>query len=84
MIIKNEKGDKVVDLSVKSAQNIQYMVNQITTKLRMVNTGAISPEHFSTSSYEDLKDIYDLVIRKQSFSPNEMQAIAEELGNLRK
>ncbi|MCP3762135.1 DUF1128 domain-containing protein [Domibacillus sp. A3M-37] len=73
-----------MDLSVKSAQNIQYMVNQITTKLRMVNTGAISPEHFSTSSYEDLKDIYDLVIRKQSFSPNEMQAIAEELGNLRK
>lgn len=73
-----------MDLSVKSAENIQYMVNQITTKLRMVNTGAISSEHFSTSSYEDLKDIYDLVIRKQSFSPNEMQAIAEELGNLRK
>ncbi|OES45085.1 DUF1128 domain-containing protein [Domibacillus iocasae] len=73
-----------MDLSIKSAQNIKYMVDQITTKLRMVNTGAISPEHFSTSSYEDLKDIYDLVMRKQSFSPNEMQAIAEELGNLRK
>ena len=73
-----------MDLSVKSTENIQYMVEQITTKLRMVNAGAISPEHFSTSSYDDLKDIYDLVIRKQSFSPNEMQAIAEELGNLRK
>lgn len=84
MMRKNEKGDILVDLSVQSAENIQYMVNQITTKLRMVNTGAISPEHFSTSSYEDLKDIYELVIRKQSFSPNEMQAIAEELGNLRK
>ncbi len=84
MMRKNEKGDILVDLSVQSAENIQYMVNQITAKLRMVNTGAISPEHFSTSSYEDLKDIYELVIRKQSFSPNEMQAIAEELGNLRK
>ncbi|OMP68134.1 DUF1128 domain-containing protein [Domibacillus epiphyticus] len=73
-----------MDLSVKSAENIQYMVEQITTKLRMVNTGAISPEHFSNSSYDDLKDIYELVARKNSFSPNEMQAIAEELGNLRK
>lgn len=73
-----------MDLSVRSAENIQYMVEQITTKLRMVNTGAISPEHFSTSSYEDLKEIYELVIRKNSFSPNEMEAIAEELGNLRK
>jgi uncharacterized protein YfkK (UPF0435 family) len=84
MMVKNEKGDDVLDLSKKSAENIQYMVDEITTKLRMVNTGAISPEHFSTSSYDDLKDIYELVVRKQSFSPSEMQAIAEELGNLRK
>lgn len=73
-----------MDLSVKSNENIQYMVEQITTKLRMVNTGAISSDHFSTSSYDDLKDIYELVIRKTSFSPSEMQAIVEELGNLRK
>ncbi len=84
MIIKNEKGDITVDLSVQSTENIQYMVNEITKKLRMVNTGAISAEHFISSSYEDLKDIYELVARKNSFSPNEMQAIAEELGNLRK
>jgi uncharacterized protein YfkK (UPF0435 family) len=73
-----------VDLSVKSIENIQYMVDEITKKLRMVNTGAISPEHFIDSSYEDLKDIYELVARKNAFSPNEMQAIVEELGNLRK
>lgn len=84
MMIKNEKGDITVDLNVKSTENIQYMVDAITKKLRMVNTGAISPEHFNGSSYDDLKDIYELVARKDTFSPNEMQAIAEELGNLRK
>lgn len=73
-----------MDLQVPSKENIQYMVNQITEKLRMVNTGALNPEHFSTASYEDLKELYDHVAKKQSFSPNEMQAIAEELGNLRK
>ncbi|KAB7705399.1 DUF1128 family protein [Bacillus aerolatus] len=73
-----------MDLSVKSPENIEYMVEQITSKLRMVNVGAIKPDHFSEASYEDLKEIYELVNRKSNFSPSEMQAIAEELGNLRK
>jgi uncharacterized protein YfkK (UPF0435 family) len=34
--------------------------------------------------YNELKEIYEMVMKKQSFSPSEMQAIAEELGNLRK
>ncbi|MBM7650220.1 uncharacterized protein YfkK (UPF0435 family) [Bacillus ectoiniformans] len=73
-----------MDLSVKSPENIEYMVEKITTKLRMANVGAIRPNHFSESSYEDLKEIYEMVERKTNFSPSEMQAIAEELGNLRK
>ncbi|MFK2826148.1 DUF1128 domain-containing protein [Bacillus sp. B190/17] len=73
-----------MDLSVKSPENIEYMIEQITSKLRMVNVGAIKPEHFSEASYEDLKDIYELVNRKNTFSPSEMQAIVEELGNLKK
>jgi uncharacterized protein YfkK (UPF0435 family) len=34
--------------------------------------------------YEELKEIYEMVLRKNSFSPNEMQALVEELGSLRK
>ncbi|WP_203363877.1 DUF1128 domain-containing protein [Bacillus sp. REN10] len=73
-----------MDLSIKSPENIEFMIEQITTKLRMVNVGAIKADHFSEASYEDLKDLYEMVQRKSYFSPSEMQAIAEELGNLRK
>nr|WP_065411644.1 DUF1128 domain-containing protein [Bacillus wudalianchiensis] len=73
-----------MDLSVKSPENIEYMLEKITTKLRMVNVGAVKPEHFNDSSYEDLKEIYELVNRKDNFSPSEMQAIVEEIGNLKK
>ncbi|WP_100330373.1 DUF1128 domain-containing protein [Bacillus xiapuensis] len=73
-----------MDLSVKSPENIEYMIDQITSKLRMVNVGAVKAEHFNESSYEDLKDLYEMVKRKSNFSPSEMQAIAEELGNLKK
>ncbi len=75
---------KPLNLSQKSPENIEYMITKITEKLNMLNVGAIKPSHFNEEMYEELKDIYDLVMKKSMFSPSEMQAIAEELGNLRK
>ncbi|MBN6888187.1 uncharacterized protein YfkK (UPF0435 family) [Cytobacillus horneckiae] len=73
-----------MNLSQKSNENVEYMVEKIKEKLKVLNFGAIKPTHFDEEMYEELRDIYDLVMKKNSFSPNEMQAIAEELGNLRK
>ncbi|MEH7121922.1 DUF1128 domain-containing protein [Bacillus sp. JJ1532] len=73
-----------MDLAQKSVENVEYMIEKIKEKLKVLNFGAIKPSHFDEEMYEELKDIYDLVMKKNSFSPNEMQALAEELGNLRK
>lgn len=81
--VKSERMN-VVDLSINSAENMEYMVNQIVTKLKMVNAGAIKSEHMDSDLYEELKEIYEMVMRKNSFSPSEMQALAEELGRIRK
>jgi uncharacterized protein YfkK (UPF0435 family) len=73
-----------MDLSKKSSENVEYMVEKIKEKLKVLNFDAIKPSHFSEEWYDELKDIYEMVMRKNTFSPSEMQAIAEELGNLRK
>ncbi|MFJ7724999.1 DUF1128 domain-containing protein [Neobacillus sp. NPDC097160] len=73
-----------MNLSVKSVENVEYMIEQIKDKLKVLNLGAIKPSHFDEEMYEELKEIYDMVMRKNSFSPNEMQALVEELGSLRK
>lgn len=73
-----------MNLSTASVENVEYMIEKIKEKLKVLNLGAIKPSHFDENMYEELKEIYDLVMKKNSFSPNEMQAIAEELGNLRK
>jgi uncharacterized protein YfkK (UPF0435 family) len=73
-----------VDLSQKTTENVEFMIEAIKEKLKVLNFGAIKPSHFDEEMYEELRDIYDLVMKKNSFSPNEMQAIAEELGSLRK
>ncbi|AGX02713.1 MULTISPECIES: DUF1128 domain-containing protein [Bacillus] len=73
-----------MNLSEKSTANVEYMIEQIKEKLKVLNLGAIKPSHFDEEMYTELKEIYDLVMKKDSFSPNEMQALVEELGNLRK
>ncbi|SIT93132.1 DUF1128 domain-containing protein [Edaphobacillus lindanitolerans] len=73
-----------MNLTNPSSENIEYMITAIKEKLRMVNVDAMKSEHFNGSDYEDLLDLYEMVMKRDSFSPNEMQAIAAELGNMRK
>jgi uncharacterized protein YfkK (UPF0435 family) len=73
-----------MNLSEKTTENVEYMIEQIKEKLKVLNLGAIKPSHFDEEMYEELKEIYEMVIKKPSFSPNEMQALVEELGSLRK
>jgi len=73
-----------MNLSQKTTENVEYMIEQIKEKLKVLNLGAIKPSHFDEEMYEELREIYEMVMRKPTFSPNEMQALVEELGNLRK
>ena len=73
-----------MNLDVKSTENVEYMIEQIKEKLKVLNLGAIKPTHFDEEMYTELKEIYDHLMKRDSFRPNEMQALAEELGNLRK
>ncbi|MFC5466858.1 DUF1128 domain-containing protein [Lederbergia graminis] len=73
-----------MDLSVNTQENIDFMVNEIVSKLKMVNIGALQLQSLDDDLYEELCEIYEMVMKKNNFSPNEMQALAEELGRLRK
>jgi uncharacterized protein YfkK (UPF0435 family) len=84
MIILIAERVTEMNLAEKSIENVEYMIEQIKEKLKVLNLGAIKPSHFDEEMYEELKEIYDMVQRKNSFSPNEMKALVEELGSLRK
>ncbi|RFU63173.1 DUF1128 domain-containing protein [Bacillus sp. V59.32b] len=72
-----------MDLTKNSAENVEYIVEAIKEKLKVMNIGAIKSGHFNSEMYEELLEIYEMVMKKNNFSPSEMQAIAEELGKLR-
>ncbi|MEO4055438.1 DUF1128 domain-containing protein [Solibacillus sp. CAU 1738] len=73
-----------MNLTTPSQENVIYMVEQIKEKLRMVNVDAMKSDNFNEEHYEDLLYLFEMVMKRDSFSPSEMQAIATELGSLRK
>lgn len=74
----------MMNLLEPSVENVTYMIETIKDKLRMVNVDAMKPESFNATQYDDLVYLYEMVVKRDSFSPSEMQAIATELGSLRK
>jgi uncharacterized protein YfkK (UPF0435 family) len=75
---------ETMELSNWSEENVDYMYEQITRKLRMATGGSIKAGSMKQEAYEDLKDLYDIVMSKNSFSISEIDAITSELGKLRK
>jgi len=73
-----------MDLNVWSETNVEYMFEEIKKKLRMATGGSIKASSVKEDVYEDLKDLYDLVMSKDNFSISEIDAITSELGKIRK
>ncbi|GIO58120.1 DUF1128 domain-containing protein [Paenibacillus cellulositrophicus] len=73
-----------MDLSQKTPENIEYMIEGIKTKLRMASGAAMNASAFSVDRYEDIQDVYDLVMSKDNLSISEVEALVSELGRLRK
>ncbi|HEX7063623.1 MAG TPA: DUF1128 domain-containing protein [Bacillales bacterium] len=64
-------------------KNIDHMITEIKKKLQLVNQDMIRSENYSAECYDELRDIYELVMSKPSVSISEMEAILSELGNIR-
>ena len=71
-------------LSQPSEQNLEFIIEEIKTKLKMAAVSAIKPGHFDLGQYEDIYEIYEIIMSKSAFSISEMEALVTELGKLRK
>ncbi len=74
----------MADLNNPTQENLAVIIEGIKSKLNMANTAVMRPEDFDLSHYEDLLYLYNMVQKKSAFSINEMTAIVEELGSMRK
>ncbi|WP_126428268.1 DUF1128 domain-containing protein [Brevibacillus marinus] len=72
------------DLREATRDNLRVVLEGIKSRLNMVNTDVMRPEDFDLASYDDLLYLYQMVQKKNTISINEMTAIVEELGSMRK
>ncbi len=72
-----------MSLKEKSPENLAQIIEDMKDKLQLVNRGVLTPNSFSLDKYEDLYEIYELVMKKTSFSVLEMEGILDELKSLR-
>ncbi|MBC6310111.1 DUF1128 family protein [Listeria sp. FSL L7-1582] len=73
-----------MNLENPSQENVSYMLNEITVKLKMVNASVFENLTLEAIHYDSLLDIYTLIHRKNNISMREMQLFAEELSTIRK
>ncbi len=79
-----EGKDDLVNLNNRNEENLAYMIEQMQKQMQVVNTGVMRPEDFDVEQYDELKDLYDYVMKKNHFSVNETEGIIQELSELRK
>ena len=72
-----------MNLDVKSQENLAYMIEEIKSKLRMASAAAMQASAFSTEQYDDIHDLYEMVMSKKNLSISEVEAVVTELGRLR-
>lgn len=61
----------------------EEMITEIRQKLNIVNKALIDPDKFKDADQNEIKEIHQFVTLKDSFSPSEVTAIADALGELR-
>lgn len=72
-----------MDLSQKTQENVEYMIEAIKTKLKMATGAAMNASAFQIDRYDDILEVYEIVMGKERLSISEVEAIAKELGQLR-
>lgn len=68
----------------RTQANVEMMIDVIKDKLKMATAAAMQSSAFSVEQYDDIKDIYDIIMSKPAFSISEVEAIVSELGKLRR
>ncbi|AQL55823.1 DUF1128 family protein [Abyssicoccus albus] len=63
---------------------IEEIVEQIKENLNLVNAGVINPEDFDENKKDDLEDVMNFTNSRNNLSPNEREAVLQQLRELKK
>ncbi|WP_182199128.1 DUF1128 domain-containing protein [Paraliobacillus salinarum] len=74
----------MAQLNEATPENLTYLLEEITAKLKVVNSSIMDPADYDLSKYDQLKLLYDMLQQKGQLSVSETQAFIQELASIRK
>lgn len=72
-----------MNLQEATSENMAFMITDLKKRLKTVNDSLINPDDFRLEDYAEIRDIYELVAKRESLSMMEIEGILTELGELR-
>ncbi|QDP40147.1 DUF1128 domain-containing protein [Radiobacillus deserti] len=73
-----------MNLNEATEENLKYIIDEMAKKLQVVNRSIMDPDDYKLESYDQLKELYDMVEQKGNLSVSEIQAFIDELASHRK
>jgi len=73
-----------MNLNEPSPENLKYLLEQLGDRLGVANRMLLDEKDYDLNRYDDLKFLYDHVVKSGKLSPAETQAFVDELASVRK
>ncbi|HLR75609.1 MAG TPA: DUF1128 domain-containing protein [Virgibacillus sp.] len=73
-----------MNLNQPTEENLKYILEQLSKKLDVANQIVLDPKGYDLAKYEDLKFMYDVLMKKDKLSASETHAFIDELRSVRK
>lgn len=82
---KNAEGGFTMNLETPSQENLVHLINEIKSRLKVVNTALIDPQEYRLEDYAEILALYHMIRRKDDrLTMMEIEGVLEELGRLRR
>ena len=65
-------------------ENLEFILTDLKKRLKLVNDSLIDPKDFRLDDYDEVRDIYEMVIKRPQLTMMQMEGVLAELGELRK
>jgi uncharacterized protein YfkK (UPF0435 family) len=72
-----------MDLRIASQENLKHLLDDLAVRLNVVNVSLMDAEDYDLEKYDDIKFLYDIVVKKGKLTTLETQAFIEELASVR-
>lgn len=72
-----------MDLSTASQENLKFILNELSEKLNVANRILMDEKHYDLNKYDDLKNLYEMVLTRNQLTLAETDAFIDELRNIR-